>query len=238
MWKVYILSKDKAKSLKNNFSRGVLMKINQVEELVGITKKNIRFYEDQGLINPNRNLENGYRDYSLDDVKILNQIKLLRRLEVPIEGIRKLQQKEISLDQCLERQIAEFSKRQKDMDILSELCREIVDAHDSLEDLDSEKYLDDMKRLEKGGVTFMDINKTDVKKVKRGPKIAAIVGILFWIAMILIMVWAKMEDPETPWILVLLMVAIFGSCIVGICMALSQRLKEIDGGELNEANKY
>ena len=47
-----------------------------------------------------------------------------------------------------------------------------------------------------------------------------------------------MEDPETPWILVLLMVAIFGSCIVGICMALSQRLKEIDGGELNEANKY
>ena len=124
------------------------------------------------------------------------------------------------------------------MDILSELCKEIIDAHDSLEDLNSEKYLDDMKRLEKGGVTFMDINKTDVKKVKRGPKIAAIVGILFWIAMILIMVWAKMEDPETPWILVLLMVAIFGSCIVGICMALSQRLKEIDGGELNEANKY
>ena len=68
------------------------MKINQVEELVGITKKNIRFYEDQGLINPNRNLENGYREYSLDDVKILNQIKLLRRLEVPIEEIRKLQQ--------------------------------------------------------------------------------------------------------------------------------------------------
>jgi DNA-binding transcriptional MerR regulator len=25
------------------------MKINQVEELVGITKKNIRFYEEQGL---------------------------------------------------------------------------------------------------------------------------------------------------------------------------------------------
>ena len=26
------------------------MKINQVEELVGITKKNIRFYEEQGPI--------------------------------------------------------------------------------------------------------------------------------------------------------------------------------------------
>ena len=40
------------------------MKINQVEELVGITKKNIRFYEEQGLINPERNRDNGYREYS------------------------------------------------------------------------------------------------------------------------------------------------------------------------------
>ena len=29
--------------------RGSAMKIKQVEELVGITRKNIRFYEDQGL---------------------------------------------------------------------------------------------------------------------------------------------------------------------------------------------
>ena len=214
------------------------MKINQVEELVGITKKNIRFYEDQGLINPNRNLENGYRDYTLADVKILNQIKLLRSLEVPIEEIRKLQAKEVSLDECLEKQIAEYSKRQRDMEILSSLCREIIDAHDTLEDLDSEKYLDDMKRLEKGGVTFMDINKIDVKKVKRGPKIAAVISIIFSIAMIIVMIWAKMHDPETPMILVLLMVALFLSIIIGICVALSQRLKEIDGGELNEAIKY
>ena len=44
------------------------MKIYQVEELVGITKKNIRFYEDQGLLCPNRNPQNDYREYSLDDV--------------------------------------------------------------------------------------------------------------------------------------------------------------------------
>ena len=28
------------------------MKINEVEALVGITKKNIRFYEEQGLLKP------------------------------------------------------------------------------------------------------------------------------------------------------------------------------------------
>ena len=30
------------------------MKIKQVEELVGITSKNIRFYESQGLLTPER----------------------------------------------------------------------------------------------------------------------------------------------------------------------------------------
>ena len=38
------------------------MKIKQVEELVGITRKNIRFYEEQGLLNVER-AENGYRRY-------------------------------------------------------------------------------------------------------------------------------------------------------------------------------
>lgn len=214
------------------------MKINQVEELVGITKKNIRFYEDQGLITPNRNLENGYRDYSLEDVKVLNQIKLLRRLEVPIEEIRRLQAGEISLDVCLQQQIKEFSKRQKDMDILSQLCQEIIDSSDELENMDVEKYLDDMKRLEKGGVSFMDINTIDVKKAKRGPKIAAIVFILIMIAFIALMVLGKMSDPETPMFFIIIMIAIFIAAIIGVCLALSQRLKEIDGGEQNEANKY
>lgn len=54
------------------------MKIYQVEELVGITKKNIRFYEDQGLLCPNRNPQNDYREYSLDDVKVLEKINIPR----------------------------------------------------------------------------------------------------------------------------------------------------------------
>lgn len=47
------------------------MKIYQVEELVGITKKNIRFYEEQKLLCPKRNPENDYREYSLEDVRQL-----------------------------------------------------------------------------------------------------------------------------------------------------------------------
>ena len=55
--------------------RGSIMKIKQVEELVGITRKNIRFYEEQGLLNVAR-AENGYREYHQADVDRLMEIKL------------------------------------------------------------------------------------------------------------------------------------------------------------------
>ena len=58
------------------------MKINQAAELAGITSKNIRFYEDQGLIAPARDSSNGYRDYSMEDVEQLCRIKLLRMLGI------------------------------------------------------------------------------------------------------------------------------------------------------------
>ena len=63
------------------------MKINEVEALVGITKKNIRFYEEKGLLTPRRNSENGYREYEARDVEQLRQIKLLRKLGVPLEEV-------------------------------------------------------------------------------------------------------------------------------------------------------
>ena len=67
------------------------LKINEVEALVGITKKNIRFYEEQGLLAPSRNAENGYRNYGEAEVAQLRQIKVLRKLGVPMEEIRKMQ---------------------------------------------------------------------------------------------------------------------------------------------------
>ena len=47
------------------------MKIKEVEQRVGITRANIRYYEEEGLLNPVRNRENNYREYSEEDVKNL-----------------------------------------------------------------------------------------------------------------------------------------------------------------------
>ena len=57
------------------------MLIKEVEQKTGIKGVNIRYYEKEGLIHPSRKA-NGYREYSEMDVERLNQIKVLRLLEV------------------------------------------------------------------------------------------------------------------------------------------------------------
>ena len=52
------------------------MTIKEIEELAGMPRANIRYYEAEGLLSPVRS-ENGYRDYSEEDLSILKKIKLL-----------------------------------------------------------------------------------------------------------------------------------------------------------------
>ena len=80
------------------------MKIKQVEELVGITRKNIRFYEEQGLLNVER-AENGYREYHTADIARLQEIKLFRKMDISIEEMRALFEKRKSLQVCLEQHL-------------------------------------------------------------------------------------------------------------------------------------
>ena len=66
------------------------MTIKELEERTGMTRANIRFYESEGLLSPARR-ENGYRDYSEEDVKTLEKIHLLRQLHLDIDTIRLVQ---------------------------------------------------------------------------------------------------------------------------------------------------
>lgn len=63
------------------------MLINEVCGLTGLTKKAIAYYEEQGLIEPKKN-SNGYREYSVDDIALLNEISLYRKLDIAIKDIK------------------------------------------------------------------------------------------------------------------------------------------------------
>ena len=67
------------------------MQILELESKTGLDRATIRHYEKEGLVQPARR-ENGYRDYSDDNVNDLLKIKLLRQLGMSLDKIRKLQQ--------------------------------------------------------------------------------------------------------------------------------------------------
>ena len=212
------------------------MKINQVAELVDITKKNIRFYEDQGLVDPDRDPTNGYREYTLKDVENLKQIKLLRQLGFSIENIRKLQNGSLSLERCMKERLTDLDEEGVALEHMKSMCRLISDENEDIKALDAALYLDKMKDIEKGGVQFMNVKMSDVNKRKTGAILAAVAVVLFAVAMIAIMVWANSVDPA-PGVLAF-MIVIFGGIIVGVLIALRQRLKEVEGGEQDAASKY
>lgn len=62
------------------------MLINEVCKTTGLTKKAIVYYENQGLIELEKDT-NGYRIYNEKDIKLLNEISLYRKLDISIKDI-------------------------------------------------------------------------------------------------------------------------------------------------------
>ena len=213
------------------------MKINQVAELAGITSKNIRFYEDQGLITPGRDPQNGYREYTLEDAEQLGRIRLLRQLGIPCETIRRLQNGELDFDTCMSEHMAKLDREGENIEHMKTLCRMLSDEVDDISEIKASVYLERMKELEKGGVRFVNIKMSDVKKRKTGAILSAIAVIMAAALLLVVILWANSEDPA-PWGVVAIFVIIFGGIIIGVIVALIQRLEEVRKGEIDEASKY
>ena len=214
------------------------MKIYQVEELVGITKKNIRFYEEQGLLCPKRNPENDYREYSLADVKVLEKIKLFRKLSVPIEEIRLVQKGNLSIEQCMQKQIERIEQEEHNAQVMKNLCYKIKDEAEDIKTLNASDFLMEMEKMEREGTRFTDITKEDInRKKKSGAAACAVIFCIFMILVILLLIYSVKQESKALFP-VLFATAILVALIIGTIIVLVQRFREIDKGEEFEARKY
>ena len=217
------------------------MKINEVEALVGITKKNIRFYEAEGLLTPRRNSENGYRDYGEEEVETLRRIKLLRKLGVPLEEIRQMQTGVHTVGDGMRRHLVTLERERQNLADAARVCEELTDCQERLEALDAQGLLDRMDRMEEEGTTFMDKQKKDMKRRRYVmPVVMAVVMAILMVALIWLFLWAFETDPAgaPPLPLLALFVAIPAVVILGVAIALVQRIREIGKGEEDDARKY
>lgn len=212
------------------------MKINEVEQQVGITKKNIRFYEQQGLLHPKRNSENGYREYDETDVECLKKIKLLRKLSLPIEEIKKIQNGDLLLTDALRRQLIVLEREQTNLTGTASLCRLILEDETLYHTLSPDQYLERMVEMEEKGTRFKNVSNDTIRK-KRGSILAAVIFILIMFAFIGILVWAYTQDP-IPNILFGLFLLVPIIVILAVIIALLQRIEELKGGEEDVARKY
>lgn len=104
--------------------RYILMKIKQAAKQSGLTPRNIRFYEESGLIGVGRE-ENGYREYNDNDIVRLKQIRVLRELGIGIEDIRSYFKKQVSLNELMKKRKEELRTQKEDVQAMLEICESI-----------------------------------------------------------------------------------------------------------------
>lgn len=216
---------------------GTGLQIKEVEARVGVTRKNIRFYEKEGLLAPRRQAGNGYRDYTEEEVARLERIKLLRKLDVPLEEIAAMLDGRLTLAQGMRRHLVTLEHRQDNLATARALSERLVQEPGLLEGLDAGAYLSEMAALERKGVRFVNVKKQDKKQRTRGALLAAGTFLGLMALLEALMAWALCTEPA-PLPIALLVLGIPPVFVVGALLALRQRLREIKRSEIDAYREY
>ena len=216
------------------------MKINEVEALAGIAKKNIRFYEEQGLLSPKRNPENGYRDYGEEEVLVLRRIRLLRKLDVPIDEIRLMLSGTHTVADGMRRHLISLERSQRNLQQAISLCQELTGQDIPISQLDTEGLLSQMEAMELSGTAFRDVAAQDIRTRYIAPVAVTAVVVTFMAALSGLLLWAFSVSPENapPIWFVAVILGVFAAIGIGSVAALTQRIQEIRKGEIDDAKKY
>lgn len=116
------------------------MNIKEIEERSGLTRANIRYYEQEGLLAPARR-ENKYRDYSEEDLETLLRIALLRSLGFSLEEIRRLQSGEADFAAAMRERSAALEAEGQRLLAAKSVCDAISREVTSYSALQPEDYL-------------------------------------------------------------------------------------------------
>ncbi|MEA4872513.1 MAG: MerR family transcriptional regulator [Synergistaceae bacterium] len=65
-----------------------LLTVSEFAELSGITRSNLLYYDEIGLLKPDYRAENNYRLYSPSQLELINAILLLRGMGLPLDAVK------------------------------------------------------------------------------------------------------------------------------------------------------
>ena len=171
------------------------MRIQEVEERTGITSHNIRYYEKENLICPQRNLTNKYREYTEDDIQKLNTIKLLRMINIPIRNIREYFEGNISLEDVLKSNLCLLEEEEHKLRESIMLNRHLLE-----QDIDTEIPLKILNKILSDEATYIktleQIKRQDVWNIRKFMmwQVISIVGLIGASILAVIFFFTMMKD--------------------------------------------
>lgn len=104
------------------------MNIKDVELQTGITKKSIRYYEEEGLITIKRKEETGYRSFNKEDVNTLLKIKLYRSIGLPLQEIKAILQESVSPKEALQKQLMDLKLQINSLNLKKDLLQSLLSS--------------------------------------------------------------------------------------------------------------
>ena len=157
------------------------------------------------------------------------------------EEIRRMQSGAHTVGDGMRRHLVTLERERQNLEAAIRFCGTLTDRRERLEELDAQSLLDRMAQMEQEGTTFMNKQKQDTRRRRFvAPIVVAIVMSVLMAGLIWLFLWAFEVDPAgaPPLPVLALFVAIPAAVVVGVVIALVQRVREIERGEEDDARNY
>lgn len=128
----------------------VLMKIQEVMQQVQLSKRAIKFYEEKGLLKVQKD-ENGYRNYTNENIVTLEKISIYRKLGVEIKAIEKIfngtmEEKEVLQQVYLQKQMS-LQETKEQLQAIQEILQKDANYHSINQQLDYQYIADSIQEM-------------------------------------------------------------------------------------------
>ena len=134
------------------------MKIKELEDILSISRSNIRFYEKQGLFSPERK-DNNYREYTEQDIEILKKIIIFRKMGFTVEEIKLIQNDELPFREAIANAQRRIEDEIEQLNGSLKLIKQVAQENLSFDEIDIDEHWNTISESEKSGEKFVDICK-------------------------------------------------------------------------------